>query len=80
MNTFENRDMFIEIGLNISFYRRKRGMTQDMLADLINGSICSFNSISTTIFILSTGKPRLISFLLSFLNELLMLSVSIFFL
>lgn len=30
---FENRDYYIEIGLNIGFYRKRKGMTQDELAE-----------------------------------------------
>lgn len=45
MDSFENRDMFIEIGLNISFYRRKRGLTQDTLADLIGSSRSHISAI-----------------------------------
>ncbi len=30
---FENSDLYIEIGLNISFYRKKLGMTQEQLAE-----------------------------------------------
>ena len=29
---FENKDYYIEIGLNISFYRKREGMTQEALA------------------------------------------------
>ncbi len=31
--TFDNRDYYIEIGLNIAFYRKRAGMTQDALAE-----------------------------------------------
>lgn len=30
---FENSDLYIEIGLNISFYRKKLAMTQEQLAE-----------------------------------------------
>ncbi len=30
---FENRDYYIEIGLNIAFYRKRAGLTQDALAE-----------------------------------------------
>lgn len=30
---FENKDYYIEIGLNISFYREREGMTQEALAE-----------------------------------------------
>ncbi len=32
----ENRDKYIEIGLNISFYRKRIGMTQEQLAEKAN--------------------------------------------
>ena len=31
--TFDNRDYYIEVGLNIAFYRKRAGMTQDNLAE-----------------------------------------------
>lgn len=31
--SFENKDYYIELGLNIAFYRKRAGMTQDMLAE-----------------------------------------------
>ena len=30
---FENKDYYIEVGLNIAFYRKRAGMTQDNLAE-----------------------------------------------
>ena len=30
---FENKDYYIEVGLNIAFYRKRSGMTQDALAE-----------------------------------------------
>lgn len=30
---FENKDYYIEVGLNIGFYRKREGMTQDELAE-----------------------------------------------
>lgn len=30
---FENKDYYIEVGLNIAFYRKREGMTQDNLAE-----------------------------------------------
>ena len=30
---FENKDYYIEIGLNISFYRKREGMPQEALAE-----------------------------------------------
>lgn len=32
----ENRDKYIEIGLNVSFYRKRIGMTQEQLAEKAN--------------------------------------------
>ena len=29
----ENRDKYIELGLNIAFYRKREGMTQEQLAE-----------------------------------------------
>ena len=34
--SFENKDYYIELGLNIAFYRKRAGMTQDMLAEKAN--------------------------------------------
>lgn len=31
--SIENRDKYIELGLNIAFYRKREGMTQDQLAE-----------------------------------------------
>ncbi|WP_251209150.1 helix-turn-helix domain-containing protein [Acetatifactor aquisgranensis] len=31
--SFENKDYYIELGLNIAFYRKRAGLTQDMLAE-----------------------------------------------
>jgi len=31
--SIDNRDKYIEMGLNISFYRRRAGMTQEQLAE-----------------------------------------------
>lgn len=31
--SFENKDYYIEVGLNISYYRKRAGMTQDILAE-----------------------------------------------
>jgi len=30
---FENRDKYIALGLNIAYYRKREGMTQDQLAE-----------------------------------------------
>lgn len=31
--SFENKDYYIELGLNIAFYRKRVGLTQDALAE-----------------------------------------------
>lgn len=31
--SIENRDKYIELGLNIAFYRKREGMTQEQLAE-----------------------------------------------
>ncbi len=31
--SFENREKYIEIGLNIAFYRKREGLTQEQLAE-----------------------------------------------
>lgn len=31
--SFENKDYYIELGLNIAFYRKRAGLTRDMLAE-----------------------------------------------
>lgn len=31
--SLENRDKYIELGLNIAFYRKREGMTQEQLAE-----------------------------------------------
>lgn len=33
--TIENNDRYIEIGLNVGFYRRRKGITQENLAEMI---------------------------------------------
>lgn len=42
---FENRDLYLEIGLNISFYRKKRGLTQDELAEKVDISRSHLSAI-----------------------------------
>ncbi|MCL2562901.1 MAG: helix-turn-helix transcriptional regulator [Oscillospiraceae bacterium] len=34
--SIEHRDKYFEIGLNVAFYRKKAGMTQDQLAEKID--------------------------------------------
>ena len=31
--SFENIDKYVEVGFNISFYRKRKGLTQDQLAE-----------------------------------------------
>lgn len=33
--SFDNVDKFVELGLNIAFYRKKKGFTQEELAEKI---------------------------------------------
>lgn len=42
--SIENRDKYIEIGLNIAFYRKRAGITQEQLAEMAD---LSRNFIST---------------------------------
>lgn len=32
-NVFDNREKYIELGYNISYYRKRKGMTQEQLAE-----------------------------------------------
>jgi Predicted transcriptional regulators len=34
--SLENRDKYIDLGLNIAYYRKREGMTQDQLAEKAN--------------------------------------------
>lgn len=34
--TFENCDYFIDLGIHIAYYRKKAGLTQQMLADRLH--------------------------------------------
>ena len=42
---FENKDYYIELGLNIAFYRKRAGMTQDKLAEKANLSRSHLSAI-----------------------------------
>ncbi len=42
---FENKDYYIELGLNIAFYRKRAGMTQDILAERANLSRSHLSAI-----------------------------------
>lgn len=43
--SFDNKDYYIELGLNIAFYRKRTGMTQDMLAEKANLSRSHLSAI-----------------------------------
>ena len=43
--SFENRDKFIELGINISYYRKLAGMTQEMLSEKIGISRSHLSAI-----------------------------------
>lgn len=45
MSNFENRDMLLEVGLNIAFYRRRKGMSQETLAEMTQISRSHLGSI-----------------------------------
>ena len=44
---FENKDYYIEVGLNIAFYRKRAGMTQDNLAEKAGLSRSHLSAIET---------------------------------
>ena len=41
----ENKEMFAQLSLNISYYRRKQGLTQMQLAELLNISRTHMSNI-----------------------------------
>ncbi len=43
--SFNNVDKFVELGLNISFYRKKKGMTQEELAEKVGISRSHLSAI-----------------------------------
>lgn len=43
--SFDNVDKFVELGLNISFYRKKKGFTQEELAEKIGISRSHLSAI-----------------------------------
>lgn len=45
MSNFENRDMLLEVGLNIAFYRKRKGMSQETLAEMTQISRSHLGSI-----------------------------------
>ena len=42
---FENKDYYIELGLNIAFYRKREGMTHEMLAEKSGVSLSHLSAI-----------------------------------
>ena len=42
---FEDRDYYVELGLNIAFYRKRLGMTQEVLAEKLNISRAHLGAI-----------------------------------
>ena len=46
--SFENRDKHIEFGLNVAFYRKRAGMTQEQLAEKIGISRAYMGEIEAT--------------------------------
>lgn len=43
--SFENRDKYIEVGLNISFYRKRLGLSQEQLAEKVGISRAHLGAI-----------------------------------
>ena len=43
--SFNNVDKFVELGLNISYYRKKKGITQEKLAEMIGISRSHLSAI-----------------------------------
>lgn len=43
--SFDNIDCFIELGLNISYYRKKKGITQEQLAEMVGISRSHLSAI-----------------------------------
>jgi transcriptional regulator with XRE-family HTH domain len=43
--SFDNRDKYIELGFNIAFYRKKKGLTQELLAEKIGISRAHLSAI-----------------------------------
>ena len=42
---FDNVDKFVELGLNISYYRKRKGITQEKLAEMIGISRSHLSAI-----------------------------------
>lgn len=43
--SFDNIDNFMELGLNISYYRKKKGLTQEQLAEMLEISRSHLSAI-----------------------------------
>lgn len=43
--SFDNVDKFVELGLNISYYRKRKGITQEKLAEMIGVSRSHLSAI-----------------------------------
>lgn len=43
--SFENREKYLELGLNIAFYRKRCGMTQEALAERVGVSRSHLSAI-----------------------------------
>ena len=74
--SIENREKYIEIGLNIAFYRKRAGMTQEQLAEKADisrnflGNIEAPNCVATmsveTLFNIASALNMPVSKLLEF--------------
>lgn len=43
--SFENVDKFVELGFNIAYYRKKKGLTQEELAEMVDISRSHLSTI-----------------------------------
>lgn len=43
--SFENVDKFVELGFNIAYYRKKKGLTQEELAEMVGISRSHLSTI-----------------------------------
>ena len=57
--SIENRDRYIAIGLNIAYYRKREGMTQDQLAEKANVSRTFLSSIEAPNLVTSLSLEML---------------------
>ena len=42
---FHNRDKYIALGLNIAYYRKRQGMTQEQLAEKLNMNLAFIGQV-----------------------------------